>query len=137
MLSYIKSLFNYCPLVWLFCYRVIMHKMNKIYEQCILLLLKNYKDDFQDLLRSSFDISIHQRCINSLLTKVYKCIHRFSSKIMKEIFSAKVNIYNTRKRYVFETHIPTSNRYGLNSIKNGMQEVKNVRFLENLTCFVF
>ena len=137
MLSYIKSLFNYCPLVWLFYYRGIMHKMNKIYEQCILLLLKNYKHNFQDLLRSSCDISIHQRCINSLLTEVYKCIHRLSSKIMKEIFSAKVNIYNTRKRYVFETHIPTSNRYGLNSIKNGMQEVKNVRFLENLTCFVF
>ena len=114
-----------------------MHKMNKIHEQCILLLLKNYKDDFQDLLRSSCDISIHERCINSLLTQVYMCIHRFPSKIFKEIFSAKVNIYNTRKLYVFETHIPTWNRYGLNSIKNGMLGVKNVGFLENLTCFVF
>ena len=137
MLSYIKSLFNYCLLVWLFCYRGIIHKMNKIHEQCILLLLKNYKDDFQDLLRSSCDISIHERCINSLLTQVYMCIHRFPSKIFKEIFSAKVNIYNTRKLYVFETHIPTWNRYGLNSIKNGMLGVKNVGFLENLTCFVF
>ena len=137
MLSYIKSLFNYCLLVWLFCYRGIMHKMNKIHEQCILLLLKNYKDDFQDLLRSSCNISIHERCINSLLTQVYMCIHRFPSKIFKEIFSAKVNIYNTRKLYVFETHIPTWNRYGLNSIKNGMLGVKNVGFLENLTCFVF
>ena len=68
--AYIKSLFNYCPLVWMFCYRRIMHKMNKIHEPSLRLLLKNYKDGFQDLLRSSGDISIHQRCINSLLTEV-------------------------------------------------------------------
>ena len=43
-----------------------MHKMNKIHERSLSLLLKNYKDDFQDLLGSSGDISIHQRCINSL-----------------------------------------------------------------------
>ena len=65
IIAYIKSLFNYCPLVWMFCYRQIMHKMNKIREQLLRLFLKNYKDDFQDFLRSSGNISIHQRCINS------------------------------------------------------------------------
>ena len=99
--AYIKSLFNYCSLVWMFCYRRIVHKINKIHEQSLRLLLKNYKDDFQDLLRSSGDISIHQRCINSLLTKVYKYIYGFSPEIINE---------------VFETYIITSNRYGLNSI---------------------
>ena len=68
--AYIKSLFSYCPLVRMFCYRRIMHKTNKIHERSLRLLLKNYKDDFQDLLRSSGDISIHQRCISSLLTEV-------------------------------------------------------------------
>ena len=54
--AYIKSLFNFCPLVCMFCYRWIMHKMNKIDERSLRLLLKNYKDDFQDLLRSSGDV---------------------------------------------------------------------------------
>ena len=31
--AYTKSLFNYCLFVWMFCYRRIMHKMNKIHEQ--------------------------------------------------------------------------------------------------------
>ena len=48
--AYIKSLSNYCPLVWMFCYRRIMDKMNKIHKRSLHLLLKNYKDDFQDLL---------------------------------------------------------------------------------------
>ena len=39
---YIKSLFNYCPLVWIFCYRRIVHKMNKIHKRSLRLLLKNY-----------------------------------------------------------------------------------------------
>ena len=68
--AYKKSLFNYCPLAWMFRYRGIMHKINKIHERFLHLLLKNYKDNFQDLSKSSGDISIHKRCINSLLTEV-------------------------------------------------------------------
>ena len=124
--AYIKSLFNYCPLVWMFCYRRIMHKMNKIHERSLRLLLKNYKDDFQDLLRSSSDTSIHQRCINSLLTEVYKYIHGLSPKIMKEVFSTRANIYNTRQFNVLGTHIPTSSRYGLNSIPYEANQLWNL-----------
>ena len=86
--------------------------MNKIFERSLRLLFENYKDD----LRSSGDISIHQRCINSLLTEVYKYIHGPSPEIMNKVFSTTANIYNTRQLNVFETYIPTSNRYGLNSI---------------------
>ena len=124
--AYIKSLFNYCPLLWMFCYRQIIYKMNKIHEWSLRLLLKNYKDDFQDLLRSSGDISIHQRCINSLLTEVYKYIHGLSPEIMNEVFSTRANIYNTRQFNVFETHIPTSNRYGLNSIPYKANQLWNL-----------
>ena len=114
--AYIKSIFKYCTLVSMFCYRRIVHKMNKIHERSLRLLLKNDEDDFQDLLRSSADLSIPQRCIHSLLTEVYKYAHGLSPEIMNEAFSTRTNIYNTRQFNVFETHIPTSNRYGLNSI---------------------
>ena len=110
----------------MFCYRRIKHKMNKIHKRFLRLLLKNYKDDFQDLLTSSGDISIHQRCINSSLTEVYKYIHGLSPEIMKEVFSTRANIYNTRQFNVFETHIPTSNRYGLNSIPYKANQLWNL-----------
>ena len=86
----------------MFCYRQIMQKMNKIYKQSLHLLLKNYKDDFQDLLTSSGNISIHQRCILSLLTKVYKYIHGLSPEIMKEVSSTRANIYNIRQFKFFD-----------------------------------
>ena len=105
--------------------------MNKIHERSLRLLLKNYKDDFQDLLRPSGDISIHQRCINSLLTEVYKYIHGLSPEIMNELFSTRANIYNTRQFDVFKTHMPTSNRCGLNSIPFKINQLWNL-IRENL-----
>ena len=53
---------------------------------------------------------------NLLLTEVYKYIHGLSPEIMNEVFSTSANICNTRQFNVFETYIPTSNRYGLYSI---------------------
>ena len=47
--GYVKSLFNYCLLVWMLCYKGIMHKMKKIHEWSWCLLLKNYKEYFGDL----------------------------------------------------------------------------------------
>ena len=101
IIAYIKSLFNYFPLVWMFCYRGIMDKMNHIPKRSLPLLLKNYKNDFQDLLRSSSAIFIHQRCINSLLIEVYKYIHGLFPEIMNHVFSTRANIYNTRQFNVF------------------------------------
>ena len=124
--AYIKSLFNCCLLVWMFCYRQIMHKMNKIHERSLPLLLKNCKDDFQDLLWSSGDISIHQRCINSLLTEVYKYIHGLSPEIMNKVFSTRANIYNRQQFNVLETHISTLNRYGLNLIPYKANQLWNL-----------
>ena len=77
-------------------------------------------------MRSSGDISIHQRCINSLLTEVYKYIHGLSPEIMNEVFSTRANIYNTQQFNVFETRIPTSNRYGLNSIPHKANQLWNL-----------
>ena len=45
---------------------------------------------------------------------------------MNEVFSAKANIYNTRQFNVSETHIPTSNRCGLNSIAYKANELWNL-----------
>ena len=45
---------------------------------------------------------------------------------MNKVFSTRANIYNTRQFNVFETHIPTSNRYGLNSIPYKANQLWNL-----------
>ena len=62
----------------------------------------------------------------SKVTEVYKYIHGLSTEIMNEVFSTRGNIYNTRQFNVFETQIPTSNRYGLNSIPYKANQLWNL-----------
>ena len=50
---------------------------------------------------------------------------------MNKVFSTRASIYNTRKFNVFETHIPTSNRYGLKSIPYKANQLWSL-FPENL-----
>ena len=47
----------------------------------------------------------------ALLIEAYKCIHGLSPETLNEVFSTRANIYNAQQFNVFETHIPTSNRY--------------------------
>ena len=46
-------------------------------------------------------------------------------QIMNEIFSARVNLCNIPQSNVFQTHILTSNRYGLNSIPSKAKQAKS------------
>ena len=41
--SFIKFHFSYCPLIWMFCNRKIMKKVNKIQERYLRLIKNNYE----------------------------------------------------------------------------------------------
>ena len=42
MSSFIKSQFSYCPLIWMFCSRTSMNKLNNIHEKCLRLVTNDY-----------------------------------------------------------------------------------------------
>ena len=114
--SFIQSQFNYCPLIWMFCNKTSIQKINKIHERSMRLILNDYSSDFNTLLEHCNDISIHQRCINALMIEVYKYINGLSPGIMNEIFTLRSNTYNLRNFYVFETSNPRNNRFGIEAI---------------------
>ena len=114
--SFIRSQFSYCPLIWMFCNRTSMNKINKIQERCLRLTLNDYTTNFNELLVFTNEISTHQRCINFLMIEVYKFLNGLSPDIMNEVFSLQRFAYNLRSYNVFQCDIPRSNRYGLNSI---------------------
>ena len=138
--TYIKSQFNYCPLIWMFCNRSSMNKINKIHERTLRLKLNNHSDSFSELLSISKDTTIHQRCINFLMVEVYKFLHSDSPEIMNEIFTIQRNINNLRSFNIFQTNIPRSNRYGLNSIPYRANQLwkilpENIKSSQSLSCF--
>ena len=93
--SFIKSHSSYCPLIWMFCNRKSMKKANKIQECYLRLMANKYKLSYEELLDLTNEISPHQRCLNSLMTEVYKCLNGLSSDIMNDILTVSKRRYNT------------------------------------------
>ena len=58
--SMIKSQFNYCPLVWMFCSRKSNNLINKVQERALRLTNNDYQSNFNILL---------DKCMNPLFTK--------------------------------------------------------------------
>ena len=89
-------------------------RINKIHERSLRLILNDYESSFDSLLSTLNEKTIHQRCINVLLTNVYKYLNGYSPDLMNEVFYLRQNHYNLRSFNVFATDNPR-NKYLLNS----------------------
>ena len=96
----------------MFCNRKSMKKANKMQECYLLLMANNYKLSYEELLDLTNEISPHQRCLNSLMTEVYKCLNGLSSDIMNDILTVSKRRYSTRHYDLFVSDLPKTDRYG-------------------------
>ena len=88
MLSFIKSQFSCCPVIWMFCSRASMSKLSNIHEKCLRLITNNYDSNFNGLLESSHEFKIHKTYINYLMIEVYKYLLGLSPELMTDIFKS-------------------------------------------------
>ena len=51
--SFIKSQFNYCPLIWMFCSRTQNRKINSIHERALRIIYKNHTSSLLRVTTSS------------------------------------------------------------------------------------
>ena len=71
--SMIKSQFNYCPLVWMFCSRQSNNLINKIHEWSLRISYKDQKTSYHNLLQT-YELTIHQRNLQVLMVEIYKIV---------------------------------------------------------------
>ena len=57
--SFILSNFNYCPLVWHFCSKRDMDKMEKIQKRALRMVLDEYESDYETLLQKAKMQTLH------------------------------------------------------------------------------
>ena len=72
MKAFIASQFNYCPLIWMFHSRQLNNRINKRHERALRLVYKDNKLTFNDLLELDNSVTIHQRNLQILATKIFK-----------------------------------------------------------------
>ena len=138
--SFIKSQFNYCPLIWMFCSRKANNKINNLQERSLRLAYKNQLSSFDELLIEAKEITTHQCCLQKLCIEIYKTLNGLAPEIAKNIFPLKMQHHNTRQINVFECENPTTSRYGLTSICYRANQIWNtvpneLKTIPNLSLF--
>ena len=114
--SVLKSQFNYCPLVWMFCSRTSNNMINMIHERALRVVQNDFTSDLDILLQNSNDICNHHRNIQTLLIEVFKIKNELAPPIMDSMFARRENPYNLRNFREFEMERKTTVKYGIESI---------------------
>ena len=124
--SFIKSQFNYCPLIWMFCSRVQNSKINSIHERSLRTIYKDYKNSYSDILDLHGEKSIHQYNIQYLMIVVYKFLNGLSPPIMEQIFNIRENTYNVRNFRTFSTRNVKTHIYGTETVTYKSSQLWNL-----------
>ena len=114
--SMIKSQFNYCPLIWMFCSRNSNTMINKVHERSLRVVLNDSSSDFKDILEKANETTIHVRNIQSLMTEIYKFDKGLSPPIVKDLFKTRENVFNIRNFQTFATNTKHTTKYGTETI---------------------
>ena len=71
---------------------------------------------FQEMFKTTNEITIHQQNINFLLVELFKFTNGFSPPIMNEVFKLRQISYNLRNIREFHTESKKTIKYGTDSI---------------------
>ena len=79
-----KSLFSYCPLVWMFHSRTSSNGINKVHGLELTVVLNVHTSDFKTLLqkKKNNDVCNHHRNIQNLLTEIFRTKNGLAPPIM-------------------------------------------------------
>ena len=98
MNSFIKSQFNYCPLLWMLHDRVSNSKLNHIQERGLRLECKGSDTEFEKLMKNTLTTRLHN--VQLLMIEIYKRKNDLNLSIMLDVFSENNNHYKLRNEII-------------------------------------
>ena len=98
----------------MFCTREPNYRLNRVHERALRIISKDYISSFSYLVTLLNEKTIHEGCINFLMTEVFKYLNGLSPDLMNEVFRLKSNYHNFRNFNQFETYI-SKTKSSLNS----------------------
>ena len=75
-----------------------IRKINRLHEKCLRTVYNDKQLSFNDLLEKDCSVSIHERNLQVLATKISNGL---STPLMKDIFPINRNPYNLRQNFQF------------------------------------
>ena len=113
--AFIKSIFNYCPLVWTSGCDILSNALiNRTHCRSLRAVYQNHSLSYAELLSLYNCSSIHVDNIRHMLTEVYKAIHKINPSFMWDIFLQKNDNYNLRVGQRLKLPPTNTKTYGTN-----------------------
>ena len=113
--SFVYSNFNYCPLVWHFCSKSSLNKIEKIQEHCLRMIQNDYESDYNSLLRKSDCCTMEVRRLRTLALEIFCTLNNLNPKFMEDIFYRSP--YATHKPQNIYNNSHKTAKYGDRSLR--------------------
>ena len=91
--AFVSSQFGYCPLAWMFHNRRCSNKMNPLHEGMLIIVHKDYKSSFAELLSEDKSFTVHHKNVQKLAIEMYKVKNELCPKIMLDLFKEVTHPY--------------------------------------------
>ena len=102
--------------IWMCHNRNTLRQVNRIHERALQIVYMDNTLTFEDLLKKSGSVSIHNRNLQQLAVEIYKALNNLSSSLMPKLFRVKETKYSLRNKHSLVSNIPHTTKYGLNTI---------------------
>ena len=114
--SVIESQFAYYPLIWIFCLKTDMQRVEKVQYKSLQVVYKNYMATYGELLALDNKLKIHQRHLQFLAIEIYESKNKLNPGFMWKTYKEK-NIPYSLIRGI-SLFIPNTNtqKYGIKSL---------------------
>ena len=83
--SFIKSNFNYCPLVWHFCSKTDTDKLEKLQHRALKIAYSDFNTDYETLLHKANMPTLHQSRIRTIALEAFKCLHKLNPAYLHDM----------------------------------------------------
>ena len=115
--SFISANFNYCPIVWLFCGKTNLNKLEKLQERALATVFCDNSLTYEDMLEKSGQLRIRLNLIRLVAIDMFKCMNDLNPLYINEMFIGKDSSYNLRDQSRLLQPKFNTKRYGYRSFK--------------------
>ena len=113
--AYIMSIFNYAPIIWMFCGKLTYQEITKVHKRALRILLCDFRNDYEVLLQNAKCKTVHEIHLCFLLCEVYKSENKLNPKFMQQIYATKKIKFNFRNKVLMSIPKASSVRFGTQS----------------------
>jgi hypothetical protein len=115
--AFIRSNFNYCPLIWHFCSKANTDKLERLQYRALKIVFNDYISSYDSLLQQVNLTTLHLNRLRAIATQTFKCIHNLSPTYLNDLVKIKNHSFSFRYTNMLEIPTVRTTRYGEKSFR--------------------